>query len=237
MANPRLEYFLSNITPDWAEFSPELKNQLLTENSDPYKLEQYILQVSPDMYIEEQNAPGTVRQMAGDITGGSSLIDKAISLPGQTVGAVAEGVGGLLQLAGSDTLAQFGEDVRQYNTPAYGSDTGRFLGGVGTSVAQNVALFGGAALAAPLMANPMTGVPMATAVGMGILAGGQGTREYLKVRPEDTMGAALYGLGKAGTEVVGEAMAIPGLTKLMKAPGVGSALGYLGQEAFSEGVT
>jgi hypothetical protein len=237
MANPRLEYFLSQITPDWAEFSPELKNQLLTENSDPYKLEQYILQVSPDMYIEEQNAPGTVRQMAGDITGGSSLIDKAISLPGQTVGAIAEGVGGLIQLAGSDTLAQFGEDVRQYNTPAYGSDTGRFLGGTSVSVAQNLGMLGGAALAAPLMSNPMTGVPILTAGLMSATAGGQGVREYLKVRPEDTAGAALYGLAAGGAELAGEMIAVPGMSNLLKAPGLKSAAGLAVSEIFSENAT
>lgn len=237
MANPRLEYFLSQVTPDWNEFSPELKNRLLTENSTPDKLEQFILQVSPDMYIEEQNAPGTVRQMAGDLTGGSGVVEQVLSIPGQTVGAVAEGVGGLLQLAGEERVAQFGEDIRQYNTPAYGSDTERFLGGVGTSVAQNLGMLGGAALAAPLMSNPMTGVPILTAGLMSATAGGQGVRDYLKVRPEDTAGAALYGLAQGGAELAGEMMAVPGMSNLLKTPGLKSAAGLAVSEIFSENVT
>lgn len=234
MANPRLEYFLSNVLPDWGEYSDELKTKLLTENADPAQLEKTIFEAAPDFYIREQQQPGYVKQIAGELTGGVGIIEGAMGLPGQVVGSTLEGVGGILELAGMPTLAQMGEDIRVYNTPAYGTETGRFLGGVGTSIGQNVGLLAGAAAAAPLFSNPVTAVPLITAAGMGILAGGQGAHEYLKTRPGEVGGAALYGLARGGAEAAGEALAIPGLTKLMRAPGVGSALGFIGQEVVSE---
>lgn len=235
MAATRLEAFLSKYDRNWDKYSPELRDETLRKYSDPLALEQYLFETAPDFYQIEQSSPGYTRQLAGSLTGGESVGAQILAAPKQATAGAVQGVGGLF---GLDSLYEAGKAAAVESTPAYGSETGRFAGGLLQSTAQNLGALGVATLAAPVLGlNPVTAIP---AISMGIQAGikaGQNIGEYRERRPGDTTGAALYGLGGAATEVLGELAPIGALSSVLRSPTTGGVINYMLKEGGGEALT
>ena len=235
MAATRLEAFLSKYDRNWDKYSPELRDETLRKYSDPLALEQYLFETAPDFYQIEQSSPGYTRQLAGSLTGGESVGAQILAAPKQATAGAVQGVGGLF---GLDSLYEAGKAAAVESTPAYGSETGRFAGGLLQSTAQNLGALGVATLAAPVLGlNPVTAIP---AISMGIQAGikaGQNIGEYRERRPGDTTGAALYGLGGAATEVLGELAPIVALSSVLRSPTTGGVINYMLKEGGGEALT
>ena len=235
MAATRLEAFLSKYDRNWDKYSPELRDETLRKYSDPLALEQYLFETAPDFYQIEQSSPGYTRQLAGSLTGGESVGAQILAAPKQATAGAVQGVSGLF---GLDSLYEAGKAAAVESTPAYGSETGRFAGGLLQSTAQNLGALGVATLAAPVLGlNPVTAIP---AISMGIQAGikaGQNIGEYRERRPGDTTGAALYGLGGAATEVLGGLAPIGALSSVLRSPTTGGVINYMLKEGGGEALT